>query len=149
MDSKARLCSAMIQMIENLNPIVFLTLNLGPSSAPHLTRATVEYLFQKLEHRTHGKRWADYPLHLRLRALAFLEHPDSNPHWHCVLAGPPEIIEVALELAPSLWRGLVKNGHGHVEPIENLKKTSRYVTKDLYKDWSFESFIAYGPVQRT
>ena len=146
MGPKARLRSAMIEMIERIDPLVFLTLNLGPSTAPHLTRGTVEHLLHRLEQRAHGKRWADFPPNLRLRALAFLEHPDSNPHWHCLLAGPPETMAVALELGPSLWRGLVKNGHGHVEPIGNVKAASRYVTKELYKDWSFESFIPYGPV---
>lgn len=145
MSPKARLRSAMIEMIERLGPLVFLTLNLGPSTAPHLTRGTVEHLLQKLEYQARGKRWADFPPDLRLRALAFLEHPDSNPHWHCLLAGPPDLMNVALEFGPSLWRGLVKNGHGDVKPIGPLKAASRYVTKELYQDWSFESFIAYGP----
>lgn len=147
MTPKARLHSSMIRMIEELGPVVFLTLNLPPIKNPYDTGRLVEEVLKRTEYKAHGKRWARYPPHLRLRALAFLEHPTTNPHWHTLIAGPPEIIAAVLEHSAAIWGGLIRNGHGDVELVRNLKASSRYVTKEMWQDWSFDSYVAYGPTR--
>lgn len=145
MTPRQRLHAATIKMVEGINPRLFLTLAVGSSADPMASGGKVTELLKRIEHRAHGKNWSKYPDHLRLRAYAFLEKPESYPHWHTVFAGPPEIEEAAIKGGLLLWSQIVKNGHGHIAAIKSREAVSRYVTKGLYAEWSFDNFVAYGP----
>lgn len=132
--SSARLRQAYIDASLDLHPNLFITLTMGlDASRPEALRKALEFL-KRTERRAHKKRWSEFPPERRPCAYGFMEHRETNLHYHLLVRSPLDMLPVFMDEGKAIWLGLRKSGHYYAEPIYNSAASAAYVTKEL-KNW--------------
>lgn len=142
--SSARLRQAYIDASLDLHPNLFITLTMGlDASRPEALRKALEFL-KRTERRAHKKRWSEFPPERRPCAYGFMEHRETNLHYHLLVRSPLDMLPVFMDEGKAIWLGLRKSGHYYAEPIYNSAASAAYVTKELKKLDHFDDVLAYG-----
>lgn len=142
--SEARLVESYRAMLEGINPQRFITLTFNRDVNLLIAHRDVHEFCKRLERVAHGKRWTKYPSEARLVALGFVEHVESNLHYHLLARGSAQLMETVLQQGDSIWRDLTKTGQAECEIIRTKRGAARYVTKALTGERAFDAVVVYG-----
>ncbi len=86
-----------------------------------------------INRKLHGQNFHKKPSERRTRFVAFIEHKESNLHYHAALTTPD--IDGFNEHARAIWSKLVQSGDLHIEckafSDEDVRKIAAYITKDF------------------
>ena len=76
----------------------------------------------RLDRKLLGPDWGkELKKELRTQFIAFVEHPDSNIHWHLILKLNSPKANMFLEEADAIWEKLVPSGTIDIKPIRTAK----------------------------
>jgi hypothetical protein len=113
---------------------------------PQLMRQRLREWDARINRKLVGPKWCQRPED-RIWAFYFLEKPETNPHWHGLIAFfPPwdcrEQYELNFDLwAPVYWKQLVPSATIDIQKISDQKNVSRYVVKSIRNDVSYRNFV--------
>lgn len=136
---------ALIRMIIANQPTIAITLGAGhPLSAHAFNKAAKEFCC-RIERKANGARWVDKPADLRMRAIGFHEHPNSNQHMHASVSGGSTIEDALIVHGNRAWRATRPSGDYYCEPIRDVEAYARYITKDIWKTDDLDGVFLYAP----
>ena len=97
-------------------------------------RHYLKELHARLDRKTLGPDWAKMdPVYERLFSISFIEHPQTNLHFHTLWRSPQHEARL-IEAMPAFWGKLVPSGNVDTQPISTINKLSWYCTKQLTPD---------------
>lgn len=84
----------------------------------------------------------------RLMGVAFLEHPDTNCHWHILVRHPDNCtVEEFRREVQRAWHKVTPSGTIDVQHIHDASGIAEYVTKELNNPKCWENFEILGSLQ--
>lgn len=120
----------------------FVTLNLNHRNDFGMDRsAKVHEFFKRINRKLLTRRWSKRSLG-EIEMVAFVEHPDTNVHYHCLLKGTAKHHNFNV-VAEQVWRDLVPGGQCHVEVYDNAASGAYYVTKELFNERSYADWMLF------
>lgn len=131
-------------LLLDLKPTHFITFNFGRPFTTNSAHFAMKGYFQRVERAALGRNWGKFTGEQRIVAIGFLEHLDSNPHWH-VAARIPQKAVAALANTERRWKTLSAGGHAFVLPIEREAAVANYITKELPRTRHFDEVFIYSP----
>jgi len=135
---------AFVQWLRDIRPNIFLTLAIRPHTSYITFGRQADKLINQMLQRAHGRGWSDQPKSIRPKAIGFLEHPYSNPHFHVMLRGDREFHEALVEHGPKLWRKLMNGGAFNVQTIRSEDDVIGYCLKEQVTLDRFMSAYVYS-----
>jgi hypothetical protein len=148
-----RMRAAVMDMVNNSKPNVFLTFSFGhphratrhpvgrhPGWHPipsHAIHARVRDFIDRLEAAVEG-----VPIP-GARAFGFLESASVNPHMHVLVNLDSDQIDWLEERGKAVWRKLSNNGQLHVEETKHPVKVLSYCTKRFTDQKAFENMFIH------
>lgn len=143
-----------------MQPNIFLTFNFNPpisktptsntallgawQISPDRGKAKLSTFFNMLQRKTYGRGWYRDSLTPRPRALGFLEHSESNFHYHVLANLEPSVIQTAFDEGPFIWDKLCGGGQIDAREIYQIGGAVSYVTKDLRTEKAVEAMFTYS-----
>lgn len=136
---------AFMAWLAELQPNLMVTIGAGPAFSPQRLKRDVERHLNSIERRALGPRWAAKPASDRMTAVGFLEHAESNAHYHLLVQAPDRHEEALVVVGEERWRRRHPGGVHHVQRIDSVPRSARYSTKELWSERSFDAIIIHGP----
>jgi hypothetical protein len=124
--------AAYIELARSIEPQYANTFTFNRAVNSITGQQRIKGFINSLEREVLGRRWSVFPAHMRITAVGFLEHADTNAHWHTVMQIPLHFRKILRTHGEAAWRDLVPQGELDIEWIGSKKKWSRYITKELY-----------------
>ncbi len=105
---------------------------------------TLQYWHNCVNKKLYGNKWYELEAAERMQYIAFVEHIDSNLHWHLTvkIGGDCKSWRFKL-LAKRLWEKANKSGSMRVQKLETAQdkeNISYYVTKETWKLENYNNF---------
>jgi hypothetical protein len=137
---KQNLRAAWLHVLEKCAPNYFLTFNFGYEIRAINADRPMRTFFNVIQRKTYGRDWAsqfdrDWPV-----AYGFLEHADTNPHFHVLARVSFEIGETLQSQGDRIWKGISRRGQLQVEEILSPDRVRSYCTKRQ----DFENVFVYS-----
>lgn len=131
-------------MLKELTPNYFLTFNFGYAVRSIDADKPMRAFFCALQREAFGRDWAsqfsrDWPV-----AVGFLEHPDTNPHYHVLARISAELASVLESDGQRLWKRIRRRGQLHIEEIRNPDRVHSYCTKRLATRQRFDDVFVFS-----
>lgn len=124
---------------------LFITLNYNNDATYGRLRSTLKGLLARLDRLFLGRDWCHFPTAQRTKAVAVVEHLDTNPHLHVLMTLPTSGRKLPVSeirrLVEDIWRILVHAGSVNVKSIEEVTGLVRYFAKEFRRPGYFEKFI--------
>ncbi len=99
-----------------------------------------------INRKLHGQNFHKKPRNQHTSFIAFIEHIDSNLHFHAVLTTSE--CEGFDKYAAAIWTKLVEAGSLHIESGPFLKTDARkiaiYITKELKNRTNSECYVPFS-----
>jgi len=142
--SSTELVRALRELLGNLNPNFFLTMEFGGEIKLDAAKRHLNNFFYKIERNLNNDSYF-YRLspELRISGLVFVEHLDSNLHFHSLTTVPTRA-DKFVRNAQTKWASVVNRGSIEVVKILSLNdhlRTSSYSTKEAYKQINYNNFF--------
>ena len=128
----------------SIDPIFFATAAFNDFASLQRGYDALKFFHSKLDRKLLGKHYYKQPRKNRTLFLAFPEHIESNLHYHLVIARPHLNEQRVLNLAPVVWQKVCRMGDLKIDSLkenDDVRATSFYSTKDVFKEQSYENFI--------
>lgn len=122
---------AVVQMIVDFRPNVFITLAFNRDTNLEAARAKLTEFHKRLDKSVFGRNWWRRA-ESRSAYIAVVEHPDSNLHLHIALRLPPDRFFVVLGCAAKIWGKLVPSGSVAVSETYDVPRLAEYMTKEMF-----------------
>jgi len=142
---QARLREAYIQLSRNLQPTLFVTFSFGYRINHITAEGNISKLLNAVQREAYGRNWYKLGAPDRIAALGFLEHRDSNPHYHVLIALNAKHEAAMNKIAVRVWGEHVRRGQIHVEITRSLDAVINYCIKEQIGFRAFEEVFAYSP----
>jgi len=142
---KRELVAGFRELLNTLQPTHFLTFTSAMAIKPETFAKRIVKFCCRLDRKALGKKWTKCD-HDRLRLLAFLEHPNSNAHYHALAVVPECAKEILESQGTAIWNRLGRGVQLDVKLIYGLEGVISYVTKDLHHFWAPENVLIYKPI---
>lgn len=95
----------------------------------------------RLDRKMLGKKWHERPIE-RTRFIAFVEHPNSNIHWHMMLKLNCTRHDTFNSEAPKIWKKLIKSGTVDIKPAQ-IDLTAN----EIFSRYCGKKINAYDPAE--
>lgn len=135
----------------------FTTFNFNQDTTLRGSKKAIKDFLARWDRLVLGKHFQRQPKAKRTFLIGFVEHIDSNLHYHALvrpaIGCPPYQPNFVLE-APSLWKQLIPSGQLYIPKdtvealfekkaisAEHLDRIAAYITKDLKKETNYEHFV--------
>ena len=135
---------AAARMAIDVRPTHFLTFSFGRRVRPEEGAALVEEFFKRADRAALGRNWYQFGATVRLAAVAFAEHLESNIHWHAAVA-VPLVQSTSAECWAGLWSELSSHGQLHIELVSDEEAVAWYSTKATSSEENYELMVVYAP----
>ena len=135
---------ALQYIVERLNPQIFGTIVFNRLIGLSKQRKYLSRFHHRVDKKILGPNFFKLPKEERTFYIAFPEHIDSNVHYHLMILPGQNKHFLYQMYAPKIWRKVCPGGSIDLVRLEsgaNLKITSRYSTKEAWKDLNYENFI--------
>lgn len=133
------------EWIGHFHPRWMLTFNFNSDISLDGAHCKMRQCLMRIEHAKFGRNWSRKPAKLRARAIAVMEHPDSNSHWHCAVRTLRDDWGTALEAGKRYWEAEVPAGSLHIAPVTNVEGLASYMTKSQYMGAHLDAMFFYAP----
>jgi hypothetical protein len=137
--------TAMRDSLEALGPNLMITHNFGGIFKPQTAISRMGWFYSAVQAQLFGRDWAaqfDRPWPI---AYGFLEHPNSNPHYHVLARVCPPLRTAIWNAGEELWRKKVPRGQLDVRLIAPGNKARIiYCTKHLTHAGAFDDMFVYS-----
>lgn len=123
----------------------FITLNFGSKILPGSGEREAKHLFNQLQDRAYGGRWAKRHGADRITAIGFWERLESNAHLHCAVHVPDAVAPYLNEYGPELWQKAVPRGQLDIRISDDRDAVARYITKKIWQADDLDRMFVYSP----
>lgn len=143
-----------LHLLLDIKPTHLITFNWGKQNKKGRKEAFIEpekkmaALINALQRRAFGRNWAartDPPWPV---GYGFLEHPESNPHYHFLARLDPALGAVAINEGPALWQKIVRTGQLDVQLIHKPVGIIFYCTKDFLSERARAALFIYSDIRK-
>lgn len=129
--------------IQDRRPPLSITLGANRIVQVARLRMNATHFFNRVHRDCYGTRWYKKDPDLLAEAIGFLEHPNSNPHFHIAVNAPDRVLD-RLVNSEAIWKGVQPGGHFHYSVPKSQEAFSRYVTKDAWSSQSQAEIFLYS-----
>lgn len=133
----------LIKFVLSREPTHHLVLCFNDTVGIAYSRRTLGKFFQRLDRQLLGPRYWKYECR-RADMVCFIEHLETNTHWHCLGSLDPNFqgSDNRLEcIVQEHWKTLSRPGKASLDVITRTpKRLASYVTKELGKPERYEAF---------
>ncbi len=138
----------MNELLRDMEADYFVTANFNRDTSYEAARKALKGWHARVDKVLLGGSWSRKARAERTQFVAFVEHLESNLHWHLLLRLGEGADEQRFEqVAEGCWLRLVKSGSLDVEKIDTSADRARvanYVTKDLWRREARDGFVLSG-----
>lgn len=139
-----RLRDDLMKWILDMEPKLMVTFNFGHEIDPITAQARIKHFFNRVQRKVLGKRWNKRPADDRIAAIGCFEHPDTNPHFHVLVAAPDHLCVELRANARQLWLLSVPRGQIDVQIAKSKRSVVSYSTKRLETIRAFDDLFVYS-----
>jgi hypothetical protein len=140
-----RIKQAVRDMLLEMDAEYFVTANFNGDRNYAAARNALKAWHARIDRKLLGGKWSKKARHERTQYAAFVEHVDSNIHWHLLLKLGDGVDAGRFEaVAADCWQQLVKSGELDVKKLNTAgdrMRTANYVVKDLWRHEAIERFV--------
>ncbi len=123
----------------------FITANFNRVTNDAAARKTLKAWHAHVDKQLLGGSWSKKTSGVRTFFLAYVEHLNSNMHWHLLLRlGANADDDRFVEVAADCWQTLVRSGSMDVRKLNtdaDKARAASYATKELWRDDALVRFI--------
>ncbi len=128
---------------------LFITLSTNsPGLSPQRARSLLSHWDARMNRLLHGPKWQKKYDELLLWFGVF-ERPNSNPHWHLLLARfgvddatwEKQVAEIDAA-TPLTWRKLIASGTTDVQMVTSQEALIDYIAKEIDSPLQYENWVA-------
>ncbi len=123
----------------------FITFNFGYAALPASGEREAKHLFNQLQDRAYGGRWAKRRGADRITAVGFWERLDSNAHLHCAVYIPDAVAPYLHEYGPEFWHKSVPRGQCDIRISDDREAVAGYITKKVWQANDLDRMFVYSP----
>jgi len=131
-----------------IRPNVFLTLGMSPNARVITFHRQADKFIDAVLQHAHGQDWTSLPLANRPRGIGFLEHPNSNPHFHILISCDRKFFESLEVQGAKIWRRLMTHGAFDAQVIDSEDAVVNYCLKAQFRAADFDNVYVCAPSSR-
>ena len=137
-----KISEAMVTLIQDQSCNYFITMTFNQPLSLTTTKKILKNFHAAIETILLGKHFYKRKSD-RLFSISFIEHIQSNPHYHGYFRVEKRFERRFKRYAESAWKDVCQFGGIVVAERhdEQLKKTAAYVKKELFKVNNYENFV--------
>lgn len=138
---KKRLTQSMGEWLQDHGFTHFVTLAFNRMETIDSARKNLNKFHAKLDRKILGKNYYKKPKDQRTFFVAFIEHMNSNFHYHLLLKTPNQYISRLEFHLDSSWQKVVNSGSSNVQAIYDHRGCTSYCLKEQSNLKHFNNFI--------
>ncbi len=145
-----RLRAAEIELLMASCANYMLTLTSKPGLNAEYTRTKISYFFIAAMANFYGRDWTVKEDFSFPEAHGYLEHPDSNLHYHLLLKCDPSLGYWLEICGQAHWHDQVGRQNFDIQAValDSLHKAAKYCTKDLARNFRFDDIYRFTDTRK-
>lgn len=121
-----------IRLVREIKFSRAVTFNFGTTLLPETAASKIEEFCKRIEDKAFGRNWYKRK-NGRLTVVAFMEHVDSNTHYHGYVRGGSKVRIALKRHGDRMWKKLAPRGQLDYGPILHRERMDNYFTKEMRK----------------
>lgn len=136
---------ALGELVLSIKPNMFVTLKPNdPEITKYRIRKLLRYYHACIDRKCLGRKYYNAPLTQRSLSIAFVEHINSEIHYHLMVRVQPRFIVLLEFYGEKIWKEICPSGTSKLCKIStqfDLGRISAYVRKETFKAENYENFV--------